>query len=371
MRLQRVLADAGVAARRACETLIEEGHVRVNGIVVTRLPVFVDPENDRIEVDGRLVRRPSRKLVVMFNKPERVLVTSVDEPGADRRTITQYIDHPAATRLFPVGRLDYDSTGLVLLTNDGELANRLTHPRYGITKRYHAIVRGTVDDERLAEIARQLAMAIRRSLRDDPGRRASRAAKIDLERRERGAEGTDASVEVRVFKREPTRTTLELDMREAQNRVIRETLRIIGHPVKKLTRVAIGALELKGLAVGQWRELTREEIQTLRGITRPGRGGKGRARQDSRGSSRTKPKPTSPLADPSRSTPGSQASSTSSSQPAAASPARPPRRDTPEETVYVDMSPAKSKPRTLLPKGSSGPKKPAGASPTRPIRSNG
>ncbi|GJQ29247.1 MAG: pseudouridine synthase [Phycisphaerae bacterium] len=241
VRLQRVLADAGVAARRVCEAMIEQGRVRVNGEVVRTLPVFVDPARDRIEADGKPVVAASRHVYVMLHKPERMLVTTADEPGMDRATIMELVDHPAAARLFPVGRLDFDSSGLVLLTNDGDLAHRLTHPRYEVPKTYHVLVRGGLDEAALGAVREKMRLA--------------------------GARDGDAPhgrLGLAVGAREPGRTILEVTLREARNRQLRDVLKHLGMPVKKLTRVALGPLRLTGLASGRWRELTREELRDLR-----------------------------------------------------------------------------------------------------------
>lgn len=245
-RLQRVLADAGVASRRECERLIESGAVEVNGEVVTRLPAFVDPETDRILVEGRPIRRErERKLYILLNKPARTLTTNADEPGSDRRTVIDLVEHPQKSRLFPVGRLDYDTTGLLLLTNDGDLANQLTHPRYGVPKTYRAVVKGTIEDEAVAELERGIFLADRKAGRTQ------------------GASRT-AHVEVRVVLRERDRTTLELTLREGRNRQVRRLLAAVGYPVKKLERVGMGPLSLKGVARGAWRELDRHEIRALK-----------------------------------------------------------------------------------------------------------
>lgn len=245
-RLQRVLADLGVASRRECERLIEAGAVEVNGEVVTKLPVFVDPENDRILVEGRPIRRePERKLYLLLNKPSRTLTTNADEPGSDRRTVIDLVDHPQKSRLFPVGRLDYDTTGLLLLTNDGDLANQLTHPRYGVPKTYRAVVRGTIEDDAVAELERGIFLADRKAGRTE------------------GASRT-AHVEVRVVLRERERTTIELTLREGRNRQVRRLLAAVGYPVKSLERIGMGPLSLKGVARGHWRELDRHEIRALK-----------------------------------------------------------------------------------------------------------
>ena len=248
-RLQRVLSQAGIASRRACEALIEEGRVEVNGRVVTRLPVFVDVSSDRIRVDGKVVSASERKLYVMLNKPARTVTTARDEPGLDRRTVIDLVDHPSGIRLFPVGRLDFETMGLLLLTNDGEMANALTHPRYGLAKTYRAIVRGRLSDDDVESIERGIYLADRK------------------EGRSTGASRT-ARVQVEIIKRDRDRTTLQITLKEGRNRQVRRMLASIGYPIKKLERVAIGPLRLKGIARGAWRELSRDELRTLRRLLR-------------------------------------------------------------------------------------------------------
>jgi len=239
------MADAGIGARRACEAMIESGLVEVNGEPVRTLPVFVDPQRDAIVVDGRPLPRPERRIYVMLHKPPRTLTTARDEPGAERRTVLDMVDHPSRARLFPVGRLDYDTIGLVLLTNDGELANQLTHPRYEIEKTYHAVVKGAVDDDALDKLAKGMYLAQRREGRTVGGSRASHGG-------------------LEIKKRDRDRTVLQITLKEGQNRQVRRMLAKTGHPVKKLTRVAMGPLKLKGLARGEWRELSASEIGALR-----------------------------------------------------------------------------------------------------------
>ena len=144
VRIQKVMAGLGVASRRACEQMVADGMVSVNGTVVLTLPVLVDPLHDRIEIDGRplpqMTARGERTIHVMLYKPRHTVTTASDPEG--RRTVTELVEHPSGVRLYPVGRLDFDTMGLVLLTNDGDLANKLTHPRFGIEKTYRAIVRG-------------------------------------------------------------------------------------------------------------------------------------------------------------------------------------------------------------------------------------
>lgn len=252
VRLQRVLAQAGVAARRACEEMIEEGRVRVNGKVVRTLPVFVDPATDEIEVDGRTLRRPERHIYLMLNKPERVLVGANDEPGMDRATIHDLVDHPMSRLLFPVGRLEYHACGLVLLTNDGELANRLSHPRYEVTKTYHLSIKGDLTPERLPLIASRLFTARRREKMASARRMAGRnAPKLSLTKNREG------------------KPVLEMTSAEPPAKELRDLLATLGLSVKRLERVALGPLRLTGLARGRWRELKREELHALRKATRP------------------------------------------------------------------------------------------------------
>lgn len=239
------MADAGVGSRRACEALIESGDVTVNGHLVTALPAWVDPDEDRIVVAGKVVSQPDRKLYIMLNKPPRTLSTAKDEPGSDRRTVTELVDHPAAPRLFPIGRLDYDTVGLILLTNDGELANRLTHPRYGVPKTYRVVVKGSLDEDAIKELERGIFLAQRKAGQTVGGSRT-------------------AHVEIALVAREKDKTTVELTLREGRNRQVRRMLAAVGYPVKKLERVGMGPVKLKGLARGQWRELTRDEIRLLK-----------------------------------------------------------------------------------------------------------
>ncbi len=245
IRLQRVLAEAGIASRRASEELVRLGRVEVNGRLVQELPCFVDPVHDRIEIDGQPIPKPERHIYILLNKPARVLSTVMDEPGSDRRTVLDMVDHPSRARLFPVGRLDYDTTGLMLLTNDGELANRLTHPRYGVHKTYRAVVKGRLDDDDAKRIEKGIYLAEHK------------------EGRTVGAART-GHVSITVAKRDRDRTTLEISLREGRNRQVRRMLAKVGCPVKKLERVAMGPLRLKGLARGEWRELTRVELGSLR-----------------------------------------------------------------------------------------------------------
>lgn len=244
-RLQRVMADAGVGSRRACEAMIENGEVEVNSKLVTKLPAWVDPEEDHIVVAGRALPKADRKLYIMLNKPSNTLSTNKDEPGSDRRTVVQLVNHPAAARLFPVGRLDYDTVGLIILTNDGELANRLTHPRYGVPKTYRVTVKGELDEAAIKELERGIYLAQRKAGQTD------------------GVAKT-AHVEIELIARDRERTVVSLTLREGRNRQVRRMLAAVGYPVRKLERTGMGPVRLRGLPRGGWRELTREEIRDLR-----------------------------------------------------------------------------------------------------------
>lgn len=232
VRLQKFLSDAGVASRRHAEELILEGRVMVNDRVVDELPAFVDPRNDRVHVHGNLVR--VQKLVYwIVHKPKGVVCTNRDPEG---RTRAVDLLPPDAPRMFAVGRLDADSTGLLLMTNDGELAERLTHPRYGIPKQYRAEVKG------------KLAGDVAKPLRSG----------VHL------AEGKAAATEVEVKHKSYDRSVLMVTLREGRNRQVRRMLARLGYKVKTLKRVRLGPLELRSLPVGAARELSRKEIEALR-----------------------------------------------------------------------------------------------------------
>ena len=273
MRLQKAMAEFGVASRRDCEAMIEQGRVRVNGDVVNTLPAWVDPTRDEIEVDGhrlnpiKKARRAAadteapagpkpthvekRHTYIMVHKPRNTISTNEDPEG--RRRVIDLVegaDLPPGTRLYPVGRLDADSTGLILLTDDGELANRLTHPRYEITKDYEVAVKGKVSQEDLAHLKKGVYLADRRGARVYGNKRASvEEARIigSQTDRERG-----------------DRTALHITLREGQNREIRRVLARLGFNVRRLKRVGIGPLKLRGVAVGGWRRLTGPELSQLR-----------------------------------------------------------------------------------------------------------
>jgi 23S rRNA pseudouridine2605 synthase len=231
-RLQKFLARAGVASRRAAEEYIRAGRVAVNGQVVTVMGVKVDPERDVIKVDGRPVRVTAAPRTIMLHKPSGYVCTSSDPQG--RRVVTELLGNNAA-RLYPVGRLDYDATGLLLFTNDGELAYRLTHPSYLVRRTYRVTVAGEMSRETLKQLA----------------------AGVDLD-------GRIIYPEVYVNKRQPEKTVLEVTVHEGRYHLIKRLLDQVGHPVMKLKRIAFGPLKLEGLPRGAFRELTSREMSAIR-----------------------------------------------------------------------------------------------------------
>jgi 23S rRNA pseudouridine2605 synthase len=233
-RLQKILSQAGVASRRASEQLMLEGRVTVNGTTVRELGTKADPASDDIRVDGRRVKLPERHRYVLLNKP-RGYVTTRSDPHK-RPTVIDLIG--AREYIYPVGRLDFDSEGLLILTNDGDLAARLTHPSHGVNRVYEARVRGIPDAHDLQRLSRGIVIEGRRT---EPAR-----------------------VELLPGKRNDTHATLRVTIHEGRNRQVRNMCEAIGHPVDRLRRVAIGPIRDSRLKPGQWRELTREEVLKLK-----------------------------------------------------------------------------------------------------------
>lgn len=255
-RLQKILAQAGYGSRRACEGLIEEGRVTVDG-EVAQLGDKADPTTQRIAIDGVSLRRAAVKhTYVMLHKPEGVLTTTSDPHG--RKTVLDLV--PLETRVYPVGRLDYESEGLVLLTDDGKITQELTHPSYRHTRVYRALVKGEPTAETLDRWQRGITLE-------------GRAARFD---------------EVVVEKQERGQAWLRVTVHEGRNHLVRRIVAALGHPVMRLIRIAMGPLSLGNLASGKWRYLTDGEISALTGEAASVKKSPGR-RSAARGSNRAAP----------------------------------------------------------------------------------
>jgi 23S rRNA pseudouridine2605 synthase len=242
VRLQKVLSQAGIGSRRACEALIGEGRVEVNAEVVTEQGRRVDPDRDVIRVDGARIPPPRRHLYLALNKPRGVVVTMEDPEG--RRTIADVLAEGAKRslkkeRLFHVGRLDTDTEGLLILTNDGEFAHRLAHPSYQVPKTYIVEVSGAMSPQTL----RRLRGGV--TLDDGPVRPTS----------------------AKIVSSVGEKTLLKITLLEGRNRIVRRTMEAVGHPVRRLSRIGIGPVRLGNLKVGEYRELTREELGGLLDLT--------------------------------------------------------------------------------------------------------
>lgn len=243
VRLNKFLAAAGVASRREADRLIEAGRVRVNGRPVTELGTKVDDGRDRVEVDGRPVRGEARSVYILLHKPVGYVTTLKDPEG--RPTVRDLLAG-LKTRVFPVGRLDVSSSGLLLLTNDGELAYRLLHPRFEVEKTYVAMVLGEPDEAALE--------ALRRGVFVD-GKKT-------------------APARVQVIRHAGAKSVVELEIHEGRKREVRKMLEAVGHTVVELTRTKFAGLTLKDLGPGKWRELRPDELRRLRrlaGVEKSGR----------------------------------------------------------------------------------------------------
>ena len=230
-RLQKYMASCGVASRRKCEEIILEGKVKVNGIVVKELGIKVDPLNDKIEYNDKIITKEEKKVYIMLNKPEGYISSVKDEKG--RETILDIVK--VEERVYPIGRLDYDSSGLLLLTNDGEIYNKIIHPREELTKKYIAVVKGEVTNK-------------------------------DIEAFKRGVDiggYVTAPAELKIISYDRDISTIEIGIHEGKNRQIRKMCAAINHEVLSLKRIAVGELKLGYLKRGEWRELKEEELEYI------------------------------------------------------------------------------------------------------------
>lgn len=235
VRLQKVLASAGYGSRRACEDLIAAGNVTVNGQRVRELGIRVDPATAVLHVDGRRVQLRTDLVTLAINKPAGV-VTTMSDPY-ERPTVFELVKH-RVERVFHVGRLDADTEGLLLMTNDGDLANRLMHPSYGVMKTYRATVAGRITPATVAELRDGIMLS------DGP-------VKIDA---------------LRIIDRIPGQSLVEVVLHEGRNRIVRRTFESVGHPVTRLVRTQIGPVRLGHLRPGESRVLSRDELGALMSV---------------------------------------------------------------------------------------------------------
>jgi 23S rRNA pseudouridine2605 synthase len=233
IRLQKVLASAGLGSRRRCEQLIEDGLVEVNGRIVAEQGMRVDPRRDVIRVDGARIPPPRRHLYLAFHKP-RGVVSTMDDPQG-RTTIADFLGRRSREGLFHVGRLDTPTEGLLLITNDGEFAQRMAHPSHAVSKTYVAEVEGVIENVTLRRLGRGV------KLEDGPVR-------------------PDA---IKLIQRGGTRSIVQVVLHEGRNRIVRRMFESVGHPVRRLSRTAIGPVKLGQLPVGEMRELNGTELGAL------------------------------------------------------------------------------------------------------------
>lgn len=231
MRLQKYLADAGIASRRKCEQLIEEGRVKLNG-AVAEIGMNVN-DGDVVTLDGKRVRANNERVMIAFYKPKNVICSNAEDE--DRKKVTDFFKE-LPYRLYTVGRLDYDSEGLILVTNDGDAANRLMHPRYGLSKTYNVLCSGRFTDAEIHALV----------------------SGVMLE------DGMTAPARVKLLRETDNgNTELSITIHEGRNRQVRRMVAAVGHDTLRLVRVSIGKLTISGLKSGQWRFLSREETELL------------------------------------------------------------------------------------------------------------
>lgn len=235
LRLQKYLADCGVASRRASEKLISDGRISVNGEIVTQMGFIVDEENDEVKFDGRIVKPVSRKIYIMLNKPAGYVTTVSDDKG--RPTVLELVSD-IQDRLFPVGRLDYDTEGLLILTNDGDLTYKITHPKNQIKKTYVAEVTGNITMETINSLRRGVVIDGYKTM----------------------------PAEVEVVGATKLGTKLEITITEGKNRQVRKMFESCGCIVKRLKRIREAGLLLGHLPTGKWRKLSQSEINMLKKI---------------------------------------------------------------------------------------------------------
>jgi 23S rRNA pseudouridine2605 synthase len=249
-RIQKILANAGVDSRRKIEEMIRQGRVAVNGNIVIDLPIMIDPGRDKVAIDdepvdlgGKRGGADSRRIYILLNKPKDVYSTNVSQ-GEQQRAI-DLLPPGLQERVYPVGRLDSQAKGLLLLTNDGDLTQRLTHPRYGVAKTYRAFVDGFVEGATLTSLQQGVWLA------DPKSKKGFKTGRC----------------QIKIVKRSRDKTVLEIILREGRNTQLRRMLAKVGHKVRDLTRTRFGTLSLEGLAPGESRLLTPAEVRRLRQST--------------------------------------------------------------------------------------------------------
>lgn len=232
MRINKYIAQAGVVSRRKADELILNGNIKINGAVM-REPGYDVKDTDKVEVNGRLIQSRQKSVYLLLNKPLGVITSAEDD--RDRTTVMEFVRDVDA-RLFPVGRLDYNTTGAILMTNDGDLAYRITHPKHELDKTYRAVVKGVISKEKLAKLRSGV----------DIGGFVTSKAKVKI------IKGTQHS------------TVVEIAIHEGKNRQVRKMFAAVGNPVQSLERIAIGDIRLGHLKEGHYRKLTREEVEYLK-----------------------------------------------------------------------------------------------------------
>lgn len=233
-RLQKYMARCGVASRRKCEEVITAGRVKVNDLVITELGFKIDPDNDKVHVDDKMINIEENKVYIALNKPEGVVSTVKDEKG--RKTILDLIG--VKERIYPIGRLDYDTSGLIILTNDGDIYNKVIHPRQVINKVYIALLEGCANQEEISKFC----------------------TGIDID----GYITATANFEI--TKRIGFNSKVTITIHEGKNRQIRKMCDAIGHPVIALKRISVGDITVGNMEKGSWRNLTEEEIKYLKDL---------------------------------------------------------------------------------------------------------
>jgi len=233
MRVQKFLSEVGIVSRRKAEKLILEGRVTINGEIVRELWKQIDPEKDCIKLDNKIIKRKQKKIYILLFKPKGYVTTLKDEKG--RPTVGDLLKD-IKFRVFPVGRLDYNTEGLLILTNDGDMAQIMSHPRYGLKKTYMAKVSGILNEKAINTLKKGVKLS----------------------------EGKTRPANVKVIKTLKNSCWLEITIKEGKKRQIRRMFEMIGHPVRKLKRTKIGFLKLEGLLPGEYRYLSSSEIELLK-----------------------------------------------------------------------------------------------------------